>query len=190
MSVRTASHGLFPVTSWTQGFTGASGAGDIIVNTKPFGTTGSQWTMDVGDPSPALGQTKGTQTLTITDTGDYLFSFQGIDLGATSDNGMRATVTGYDEGVQEFTFVEQVCLTGCGPGFTWVGINDTLYDNDLLTEVVITVTSGTVVYEDNFDVDAVASPEPGSLFLLGTGLLGLAFVAFRKSKNANLSLRS
>jgi len=186
----TASHGLFPVSSWTQGFTGASGAGDIVVNTKPFGTTGSQWTMDVGDPEPSLGQTKGTQTLTITDTGDYLFSFQGIDLGANSDNGMKATVTGYDECVKEFTFVEQVCLTGCGPGFTWVGINDTLYDNDLLTEVVITVTAGTVVYEDNFDVDATSAPEPGSLFLLGTGLLGLAFVAFRKSRNANLSLHS
>jgi hypothetical protein len=44
----------------------------------------------------------------------------------------------------------------------------------------------------SFTLDASVAPEPSSLFLLGTGLLGLAFVAFRKTKSApqamNLSL--
>jgi hypothetical protein len=182
--------GLVPMKNWTQGFTGGSGAGSINIATQSTNAAGSEYVPETGDPAASIGAAAGTQTLTITDTGDYLFSFQSIDLGATSDNGMRYTITGYDEGVQEFTFTNQVCLTGCGPGFTWIGVNDTLYSNDLLTELVITVKAGTVVYEDNLDVDATSAPEPGSLFLLGTGLLGLAFVAFRKSRNASLSLHS
>ena len=186
----TSGPGLIPMSSWTQGFTGASGAGSINTAAHSTSAAGSEYVPEVGNPAASIGSTSGTQTLTITDTGDYLFSFQSIDLGAKSDNGMRATITGYDEGVEEFTFTEQVCLSGCGPGYTWIGIDDTLYSNDLLTELVITVKAGTVVYEDNLDVDATSAPEPGSLFLLGTGLLGLAFVAFRKSRNAGLSLRS
>jgi hypothetical protein len=182
--------GLVPIKSWTQGFTGSSGAGTINVGTSSTNAQGSEWVPEVGNPAPAIGSAAGTQTLTITDTGDYLFSFQSIDLGTKSDNGMRITVTGFDEGVQEFTFTDQVCLAGCGPGVTWIGIDDTLFSGDLLTEVVISVKAGTVVYEDNLDVNATSAPEPGSLFLLGTGLLGLAFVAFRKSRNASLSLHS
>jgi hypothetical protein len=40
----------------------------------------------------------------------------------------------------------------------------------------------------SFTVDAATAPEPSSLLLLGTGLFGLAFFAFRKAKSTTSGL--
>ncbi|MGA3010480.1 MAG: PEP-CTERM sorting domain-containing protein [Terracidiphilus sp.] len=54
-------------------------------------------------------------------------------------------------------------------------------------------TLGTVTFQDGTTVNAsalvAASPEPSSLLLFGTGLLGLAFALFRKNKPVSMELR-
>lgn len=50
--------------------------------------------------------------------------------------------------------------------------------------------SGTYTEGGGITVDFAATPEPSSLLLLGTGLLGLAFLAFRKVKPSGLGLEA
>jgi hypothetical protein len=61
------------------------------------------------------------------------------------------------------------------------------YDNTPATFSLTSTTTGTT----SFTVDATvpsAVPEPSSLLLIGTGLLGLAFALFRKNRPAGLVL--
>jgi hypothetical protein len=193
------------IKSWSQGFTGDSGPGSINIATNPPAGKNIFWSPTTGDPVPGLA-TQGASnkatpyTLTVTDTGNYLFEFVGIDLGMAPDGKLEETtytITGYDGATELFTESGEICQvpgpprteTCTAPGVNWQWVNST--SSDLLTELVITTTDvyGVSGY-DNLEVEAVVSPEPGTLFLLGTGLLGLAFIAFRKSRTPGLTLNT
>ena len=56
-------------------------------------------------------------------------------------------------------------------------LTETGYANTWASFSLTSTSTGTISYT----IDASAVPEPSSLLLLGTGLLGLAFLVFRKS---------
>lgn len=190
------------INSWSQGFAG--GAVNIGVSgtsstnpSKPGTPKSVYYNPQQGDPKSGLAtQNAGTYTLTVTDTGGYLFSFVGINVGEAVPAGRRQeimyTIQGYNGATLEFTETGGICLTvgSCPPAISYTWISST--SPDLLTELVISTNDPYgAAYYDNLEVNeynqASPIPEPGSLFLLGTGLLGLAFVASRKSRIGSLS---
>jgi hypothetical protein len=179
------------LTSWSQGgFTVTSAAGSWSYN-------GSQ-----GNPPPGISSLNGTaQTVAVATAptgGDFIFD--SVDIGSivsdnksvsysiTGNNGFT-TITGTLNGTS-CTATVGTCSadgyngqTGTVYYFTIGDAADSLIDVTSL-DITITPPSGQYGYVDNI----VVTPEPASLLLLGTGLLGLAFVAFRKAKSSGLTL--
>jgi hypothetical protein len=101
-------------------------------------------------------------------------------------NGMTYSITKDDaayltiNGVTEISALSDTSAESYS--FVWLGATGT-YNFDLLYQEVngpnAVLTS-----------DITATPEPSSLLLLGSGLLGLAFVVFRKNKPAGLVLHT
>lgn len=153
-----------PVTE--AGFTYSLASGSLYINTD--GNPGN-------NVEPNLGAGTGG-TLRIVSATAGLFDFAGIDVGSAGSGSI--SVSGYDGA----TLVGTDSFAGANTGLPGTYTRYTSGNLDDLTSLLISLPASPETAIDNVVVNSVAAatPEPSTLALFGTGILGLAGMARRR----------
>ena len=152
-------------------------AGDVDLYT--FLTAG-------GDAVTGINNTSGPGTDNINNGVMVFTGFTSLVAGTTyeftHDDGMLLYLTG--NGLSNALEINSASPTAADT--SWFSVSTTgTYSYEV---IYAEVNGGPAVL--SADVTSSATPEPSSLLLMGTGLLGLAFALFRKNKPAGLVLHS